>query len=354
MTPEVQAACVGKSPVDSWQTMADLLGLADRVTGQQLFDESEAVLFARFPDVPALPGALRLLRHLEGAGTLLGLATSSGRRGALQKMSGKGLAPLFRHVVCGDDVAHAKPAPDVYLRCAELLGVAPADCLVLEDAPSGVRAAAAAGMRCVVVPSVRRRESYPETDPGASAGPVQTLTSLLDFRPEEYGLPPFTDTVCGTVPIRPPWPLRGPVVKGFGRGSKVLGIPTANLAPAALQGSPVGDAVCGIYYGLAAVGPDPRPRVMAMSIGWNPVFGNDQKTAEPWILHDYGRDFYGEELRLLVCGYIRPEADFPSLDALVERIREDGRVAERAMAELRDVYDDPFLRPSGAGAGLET
>ena len=67
------------------------------------------------------------------------------------------------------------------------------------------------------------------------AGCVAVLPSLLDFRPESYGLPPFHDTVSGVVPLHPAWRLKGPVVKGFGRGSRELGIPTANLEATALQ-----------------------------------------------------------------------------------------------------------------------
>ena len=62
------------------------------------------------------------------------------------------------------------------------------------------------------------------------------LASLYDFAPESYGLPPFEDRICGElVPVEPPWTLKGTVVKGFGRGSRELGIPTANLDSASLQ-----------------------------------------------------------------------------------------------------------------------
>ncbi len=62
------------------------------------------------------------------------------------------------------------------------------------------------------------------------------LPSLFDFRPELYGLPPFEDAICGeVVPIQPPWRIKGTVVKGFGRGSRELGIPTANLDCESLQ-----------------------------------------------------------------------------------------------------------------------
>jgi len=58
----------------------------------------------------------------------------------------------FGAVVCGDDVARSKPSPDPYLRAAEVLGVAPAECLVIEDSPTGVAASEAAGMVVLAVP----------------------------------------------------------------------------------------------------------------------------------------------------------------------------------------------------------
>ena len=70
-------------------------------------------------------------------------------------------------------------------------------------------------------------------------GCCEVLPSLFDFRPERYGLPAFEDlirTPHGTViAVEPHWALRGTVVKGFGRGSKELGIPTANLDSDSLQ-----------------------------------------------------------------------------------------------------------------------
>jgi HAD superfamily hydrolase (TIGR01509 family) len=64
-----------------------------------------------------------------------------------------GLAPLFPIVVTADDVLHGKPAPDMFLMAARLMGVAPADCLVFEDGQPGIKAAEAAGMKWVFVPS---------------------------------------------------------------------------------------------------------------------------------------------------------------------------------------------------------
>jgi hypothetical protein len=71
---------------------------------------------------------------------------------------------------CGDEVENGKPAPDCFRATAVKMGVAPEQCLVIEDAPSGVEAAAAAGMRVVVVPSLRDVDAHPKPDPSCSAG----------------------------------------------------------------------------------------------------------------------------------------------------------------------------------------
>jgi riboflavin kinase len=114
-------------------------------------------------------------------------------------------------------------------------------------------------------------------------------------------------------------------VKGFGRGSKMLGIPTANLDIVPLKFQ-VDALAPGIYMGFATMRGECHE--MVMSIGWNPYFDNSKKTIEPWLLHNFGEsDFYGEELGLMVCGYIRPEANFTTLEALIERINRDAEVA---------------------------
>ena len=79
---------------------------------------------------------------------------SGGTRDVVQStLSKTGLAPLFPIVVTADDVEHGKPAPDMFLLAAKLMGVAPASCLVFEDGQPGIEAAEAAGMRHVFVPS---------------------------------------------------------------------------------------------------------------------------------------------------------------------------------------------------------
>ena len=71
---------------------------------------------------------------------------------------------------CGDEVQKGKPAPDCFRAAAERMGVPPEACLVIEDAPAGVAAATAAGMRVVAVPSIRDRSAYPDPDRACTAG----------------------------------------------------------------------------------------------------------------------------------------------------------------------------------------
>jgi HAD superfamily hydrolase (TIGR01509 family) len=79
---------------------------------------------------------------------------SGGSRFVVEKtLNIVGISDWFDEVVTADDVVDGKPAPDVFLKAAQLLGVDPAKCLVLEDAPSGIVAAQRAGMQVIAIPS---------------------------------------------------------------------------------------------------------------------------------------------------------------------------------------------------------
>jgi beta-phosphoglucomutase-like phosphatase (HAD superfamily) len=95
-----------------------------------------------------------------------------------------GLRGMFEVEVTGDDVTRGKPAPDLFLKAAEGLGVDPADCVVFEDAPAGIAAAVNAGMRAVAVPNSHSRAmSFP-------VEPEAVLDSLRDAIPwlEQHGV----------------------------------------------------------------------------------------------------------------------------------------------------------------------
>jgi len=102
--------------------------------------------------LPLQPGAARLLAALEAAAVPCALVTASSRAimDAVLKVTGLS----FGVTVCGEDVQRGKPDPEPYLRAAGLLGVPPAGCVVLEDSPTGIAAARAAGCPVIAVPSV--------------------------------------------------------------------------------------------------------------------------------------------------------------------------------------------------------
>ena len=119
--------------------------------------QDELRLAALRGNLRPLPGAVALVAFGRAAGLKLGLATSSLRHHADLTLAEIELAGAFDAEATGDEVARGKPAPDIFLLAAERLKVEPDGCVVFEDAPAGVAAAVAAGMRCVCVPHARTR-----------------------------------------------------------------------------------------------------------------------------------------------------------------------------------------------------
>jgi len=103
---------------------------------------------------PRIPGAVQAARRIAAAYPVA-VASGAPRRLIDVALGATGLADVVRIVVSADDVAHGKPAPDVYVEAARRLGVEPARCLVVEDSANGIRAARAAGMVVVLVPNAK-------------------------------------------------------------------------------------------------------------------------------------------------------------------------------------------------------
>lgn len=184
----------------------------------------------------------------------------------------------------------------------------------------------------------------------ASANLRPEVTRTISFRVDR-------PQVVGPDAPEPPFPIKlsGPVQRGFGRGGKDLGCPTANLPDESLP--PMSSVTkTGVYYGYAQIycpeheqtplcEKDGKVLPMVMSLGWNPFYKNERMTAEIHILHEFERDFYGYEMKALVLGYIRPELDYTSREALIEDINTDKRVALNSL--VRPGYEkyisDSFL-----------
>ncbi|MDT8271579.1 MAG: HAD family phosphatase [Desulfomonilia bacterium] len=108
------------------------------------------------------PHAIGLLRHVRISGFKTGLATMSHCREASRVLHELGLAGSFDFIATRDDIEHSKPHPEIYLLVASELRCSPTDCLVIEDSLPGVKAALAAGMRCLCIPTPFTRNAMLE------------------------------------------------------------------------------------------------------------------------------------------------------------------------------------------------
>lgn len=150
------------------------------------------------------------------------------------------------------------------------------------------------------------------------------------------------------------------VIPGFGRGSSDLGFPTANISIDSNECLKTLET--GVYFGWVRISipeetgefhemdrVDGKSRVevnfglklesnevniihpMVMSIGWNPFFHNKEKTCEVYIIHEFKNRFYGANLEVVICGYIRPQLDYEGIEALKTDIGIDVKIGQEKL-----------------------
>lgn len=189
-TWDLKAKTMGMKAGPASALVVETLGLEGQLTAQQFLTDRETILHKTFATAILMPGAERLLRHLCNSGIPICLATSSDAFNYnLKTTNHKALFnEVFHHRVTGDMIVNGKPAPDIFLHAAKGFEPSPdpSTCLVFEDAPNGVKAGKAAGMSVVMVP-----DSNMDLENTQLADEV--ITSLQNFEPSNWGLPPFTD-----------------------------------------------------------------------------------------------------------------------------------------------------------------
>ncbi|KAJ7162116.1 HAD-like domain-containing protein [Mycena filopes] len=208
MTWEQKAGCMGKPEREAAAHLLSCFpGLP--LTVNAYLEQRNALQDKLWPTVPLLPGAQKLISHLKSHKIPIAVATSSRRRNFDLKTGHLGaLFDCFDgRIVCGDDqegTIRGKPEPDIFIVAArEILGrdVGPADTasvttahlaerrkgLIFEDALLGLQAGKRAGMSVVWVPDVNLLDVAYSGEEKAD----QTLKSLHDFVPEQWGLPPY-------------------------------------------------------------------------------------------------------------------------------------------------------------------
>jgi HAD superfamily hydrolase (TIGR01509 family) len=168
-------AVIGTSFEITARYFADRLGRRPE-EGAALVDEMVALMHERVRrQVDARPGAVELVERLRAMdGVRLGLASNSPRFLVDDALATASLTDVFETIVTPADVEHAKPAPDIYLRACQNLGVDVSEALALEDSASGVAAAKAAGLTCIAVPQ------FAETDVSAADRVIDSLEELLE------------------------------------------------------------------------------------------------------------------------------------------------------------------------------
>lgn len=148
---DLKLRMMGRTANVAFQIMREACGLTESI--DELKRENDQLFMQLLEtELEKLPGLDNLMDWVAQRGLPLGLATSSRRFLAEYKLKRFGLANRFQQVVTGEDVAHGKPAPEIYFKVAGLLGVESHELLVFEDSVVGSTAAAAAGAFTVAVP----------------------------------------------------------------------------------------------------------------------------------------------------------------------------------------------------------
>lgn len=150
VTSEEYLNIIGSSVEAAWEWVLKAKQI-DEPVEEFLQPYDDAVIELLKKPIQPIPGVRELLGELHDRGIPVGLASASLRNWIDATLAGLGLVDQFAATVGADEVAHAKPAPDLYVRAAELLGVDPPSCVAFEDTLFGTRSAKAAGMYVVQV-----------------------------------------------------------------------------------------------------------------------------------------------------------------------------------------------------------
>ncbi len=173
-TPQAHRDMMGMSSPEWSRYMHERIGL--RESPERINADVVAELIARYGRaLPLIPGAREAVERIAAAFTL-GLASSSNREIIDAVLAIAGLRGAFAVTVSSEEVGRGKPAPDVYLRAAALLDVAPTRAAAIEDSANGLRSARAAVARVIAIPNAH----YPPA-PDALAGADVVLHSIAEL-----------------------------------------------------------------------------------------------------------------------------------------------------------------------------
>lgn len=152
MTTALRSRMMGRRAPEAFAVLVEELELTETV--KELQAESAEIFNARLDEhLAPMPGLFEVLERIEQRRLPKAVATSSARPYLLDLLGRFDLQERFDVLLAAGDVRHGKPHPEIYLKAAEALGLAPAETLVFEDSETGTRAAAEAGATVVSVPN---------------------------------------------------------------------------------------------------------------------------------------------------------------------------------------------------------
>jgi HAD superfamily hydrolase (TIGR01509 family) len=177
-----EAYVAGKPRLEGARSALEGLGVPNAAARAQEYAEAKQALIEQLIErgsFRAFPDAVRLAAGLHAAGLKLALGSSSKNAAAMLRQirlpDGTGLLSLFDADLSGREVPHGKPDPALFLLAAQALGVPPAHCMVIEDAPAGINAARAGGMAALAIARLHDEALLRE------AGADLVLTSLAQL-----------------------------------------------------------------------------------------------------------------------------------------------------------------------------
>lgn len=138
---------VGTTDYFMWNSFKEEFGLKESV--DEMIEMKKERFNNRIGDLKLVPNFMDFLNMIDGEGLEIGLASSNNRKAINEVISTFNLGDYLTFHISGEEVTNGKPDPEIFLKCARKLNVRPEECLVIEDAKTGVVAAKRAGMVCI-------------------------------------------------------------------------------------------------------------------------------------------------------------------------------------------------------------
>lgn len=162
LTYEKYFPLLGKKSADVVHHQLHLQDMDATIALQKKLEYFDEVIAEK--GIQLIPFAGTFVKSVRAYAVKMALATSSRQHKMERVMKMAGLLSYFDITVAGNEIVNGKPAPDIFIKAAQKLQVSPKDCLVFEDAVSGVKAAKAAGMKCVAITTTHPAEALQEAD----------------------------------------------------------------------------------------------------------------------------------------------------------------------------------------------